>query len=534
MNNDREMFRRLVETARRVQAAHIDSLHSETRRRAGPGIVPAAALLGITVLLVVATIAALSAARNFPSDSRVAQTDTIATPRPPTIAPATPPTATAMRNNTVAVAPSPTATTEPTLAVAPAETATREAPPAAASSTPTAVKCPEPTKAQLGVTGASATNPKLSFEQMSTAADLILIGTVERIDAPRWNTVDGCYEEWNDVGITLYKPVRLDVGRVLTDKVGVPSDVEYALFDGRLGDIGQRGAEDPPQLLKGRRYLFFSRPSLNRQTEQDTGLMILEQEYPIDDRNRVIVGPGDVRPLERTVEDILRVAQMVEVYVQCGGEGRESVTIINQTDREITVSSISGSHYDRERNRVVTHDEAELNITLDPGEKHTHRPSARTFFSGHSEGEHSYESALVVTSFGSAAVRCGNSTSFTEGQRIQQKGPASVTFRLTLDGEAPQAESFDLLGSREGSHDMVLTGVFCGKVITGPEAISKAPCEGSGKVYTIGPFEYFAIGDRIDFSIRRRGDGEKLDTVLQGPMELTERDTVIDAQYDFP
>ncbi len=59
---------------------------------------------------------------------------------------------------------------------------------------------------------------------------------------------------------------------------------------------------------------------------------------------------------------------MVEVYVQCGREGRESVTIINQTDREITVSSISGSHYDRERDRVVTHDEAELNITLDPGE----------------------------------------------------------------------------------------------------------------------------------------------------------------------
>lgn len=183
---------------------------------------------------------------------------------------------------------------------------------------------------------------------------------------------------------------------------------------------------------------------------------------------------------------------------------------------------------------MVTHDEAELNFTLDPREKHTHRPSERTFFSGHSEGEHSYESILVVTSFGSAAVPCGNSTSFTEGQRIQQKVAARVTFRLTLDGEAPQGESFDLLSSREGSHDMVLTGLFCGKVNADPEAISKAPCGGGGKVYMIGPFEYFAIVDRIDFSIRRRDDGEKLETVLQGPMELTERDTVINAQYDFP
>ncbi len=161
----------------------------------------------------------------------------------------------------------------------------------AVTGTPTADYCLEPTKDQLGVTGATANGPKLSFEQMIHAADHIVIGTVESIDIPRWNTVDGCYEEWNDVGIMLYKPVRLDLGQVLTDKVGVPLDVDYALFDERLGDIGQRGAEDPPQLVKGRRYLFFSRPSLNRQTEQDTGLMILEQAYPIDDRNRVIVGP---------------------------------------------------------------------------------------------------------------------------------------------------------------------------------------------------------------------------------------------------
>ncbi len=53
-------------------------------------------------------------------------------------------------------------------------------------------------------------------------------------------------------------------------------------------------------------------------------------------------------------------------------------------------------------------------------------------------------------------------------------------------------------------------------------------------MYTIGPFEYFAIGDTIDFSIRRQGDGQEAKNVLQGPMELTERDTVIDAQYDFP
>ncbi len=82
MNNDREMFQRLVETARPAQAAHLDSLHSETRRRAGPGIVPAAALLGMTVLLVVATIASLSAARNFLPDNQTAQTDATATTLP--------------------------------------------------------------------------------------------------------------------------------------------------------------------------------------------------------------------------------------------------------------------------------------------------------------------------------------------------------------------------------------------------------------------------------------------------------------------
>ena len=82
MNNDREMFRRLVETARPAQAAHLDSLQKNTNNRAGTGFVPAAALLGMTALLVVATIAALSAARNFPPDNQVAQTDATATPLP--------------------------------------------------------------------------------------------------------------------------------------------------------------------------------------------------------------------------------------------------------------------------------------------------------------------------------------------------------------------------------------------------------------------------------------------------------------------
>ncbi|MDP9351428.1 MAG: hypothetical protein M3P51_07810 [Chloroflexota bacterium] len=66
MNHDREMFRRLVETARPVQAAHLEGLHKEVHRRGKPGTVPAAALLGLTILLVVVTIASLSAARRSP------------------------------------------------------------------------------------------------------------------------------------------------------------------------------------------------------------------------------------------------------------------------------------------------------------------------------------------------------------------------------------------------------------------------------------------------------------------------------------
>jgi len=104
MNHDRQMFRRLVETAQPVQGAHLDILHRETRRRAGPGVVPAVVLLGMTVLLVVATIVALSAARNFPPDNQVAQTDATsglpptntATVRPTSI-PTGEPTATAAR-----------------------------------------------------------------------------------------------------------------------------------------------------------------------------------------------------------------------------------------------------------------------------------------------------------------------------------------------------------------------------------------------------------------------------------------------------
>ncbi len=109
MNNDREMFRRLVETARPAQTAHLDSLHSETRRRAGPGIVPAAVLLTMTIVLVVATIAALNAARNFLPDNQAAQTDATAATLPAHTAttgstpiPAGVPTATALRRQATA------------------------------------------------------------------------------------------------------------------------------------------------------------------------------------------------------------------------------------------------------------------------------------------------------------------------------------------------------------------------------------------------------------------------------------------------
>ncbi len=532
MNHDREIFRRLVETARPVQAAHLDSLRRETRRRQRPVVVPATVLLSITVLLVIATIASLSAARRFPSDSRVAQTDRTATAPQPTIAPATAPTATALRTHTSTAQPSPTATPEPSPTVAPAEIATREVPPAVASPTPTTVKCAEPTRDQLGVTGESTDYPKLTFEQMRQAADYILIGTVQSVGVPRWNTADGCYEEWNDVGIMLYKPVRLEVERVLKDKVGVPLNIEYALYDERLGDIGQRGAEDPPKLVEGRRYIFFSRPSLNKQTQRDTSRMILEQAYPIDAENRVMVGPGNERPLAEVVEQIQGAAEVVRVEVDCYGKPQR-VMLDNQTGREITLESIGASHYDRDRERTEVHDEVKLNRKLGPGERYTYRPESQVF-----NLYHLYESVRVSTSYGSVAVDCNEQdTSIREGQRAEPKVPAQVSFRLTLNGPVPPGESFEVAFNELGQHD-VTSLLFCGKPVKGG---SGPTCEGNGRSYTgyggpegTAPTSWmYPAGTTVNSRFIRRSAGGKTLLFREETRTLTE-DTTIEVRYEYP
>ncbi len=207
--------------------------------------------------------------------------------------------------------------------------------------------------------------------------------------------------------------------------------------------------------------------------------------------------------------------------------------VVNQTGREVMLESIGATHYDRDRERTEVHDEAEIKRKLEPGERYTYRPQAEIF-----DVYDLYESARVSTSFGSVAVDCNEQEGLiTEGQQVESKVPAEVSFRLVLNGPVPPGESFEVAFNEPGQHD-VMSILFCGKPVKGD---SGPKCEGNGSSYTgyggpegTAPTTWtYPTGTEVNFRfIRRTADGET-ELFREETRTLTE-DTTIETRYDYP
>ena len=115
--------------------------------------------------------------------------------------------------------------------------------------------------------------------------------------------------------------------------------------------------------------------------------------------------------------------------------------------------------------------------------------------------------------------------------RAQDQELVGISFELTIDGDVPQGETFEVVVGRQGSDDLSVD-VFCGEGVQNLGRPAVAPdCAGGTTYSTPGPVP-FTAGETVWYVFRRQGADGVIEDFRNGVVELDEG-TTVRVTYDF-